>query len=116
MAVAPKDAPADASRTEPRAHVRPLGKELQLQRLLQERDSRVTAGTAPMADDPFHRFHVAETPQLEALLDIHQLLAHVVLGPELHGLFVDAPEHRQQSLVAPVRLAPVALAQVGWPR
>ena len=66
-----------------------------------------------MADDALHRLHVAETPELEALLHVHQLFAHVVFGPELRAVLVDALEHRQQRLVATVRPRPVALQQFG---
>src|SRR5678816_3502855 len=96
-------------RPDDRPYFQQLRKERQLQRLLQERNAGRTAGAALVADDALDRLHVAEAPELEALLDVDELLAHVVVAPELLGLLVDATENRYQLRTVLVRLGPVAL-------
>src|SRR5262245_63440758 len=63
------------------ADIDQLGKQAGFQRLAQERDPGGAAGAALVADDALHGLHVPEAPQQEVLLDVDQLLAHVVLGP-----------------------------------
>src|SRR5580765_3918132 len=83
--------------------------ERQLKRLPQERNAGRAARAALMANDALDRLHVAEAPELEALLDVDELLAHVVVAPELVGLLVDSAEYRNQFGSVLVRLGPVAL-------
>src|SRR5437870_1309789 len=66
------------ARADQRAHVDQLGKERLLQRAPQVRDARRAARAGLVPDDPLDRLHVPEAPQLEAFLDVDQLLAHVV--------------------------------------
>src|SRR5690606_26973022 len=66
---------ASARRTQDRAHLVQLGEEGQLQGLLEEAHAGTAAGAAAVTDDPLHRLHMAEAPELEAALDVHQLLA-----------------------------------------
>src|SRR5690606_25660254 len=86
------------------AHVQQFGKEGEFEGLLEEGHAGRPAGTALVPDDAFHRLHVAEPPQLEGFLDIHQLFAEVVLGPELVGVLVDALEYRHQVGAIAMRL------------
>src|SRR3954471_6796439 len=80
-----------------------------LERLSQEGDPGRAAGAALEADDALDRLHVAEAPELEVLLDVDQLLAHVVLGPVGLRVFVDGLEHFHHARMHRVRLRPVAL-------
>ena len=63
----------------------------------QERHARAAAGARLEPDDALHRLHVAEAPELEALLDVHQLLA--ISYPSQYALrvLVDGPEHGQHA-------------------
>ena len=49
-----------------------------------------------MADDALDRLHVAETPELETLLDVDQLFAQVIFGPVLFRLLVNAAQRLDQ--------------------
>src|SRR5258708_12250638 len=62
-----------------------------------------------MTDDPLHRLQVAEAPELEAFLDIDQLLAHVVRIPPLLRIDVDRLEHGNELGVARVGLGEIAI-------
>src|SRR5215210_7983501 len=86
-----------------RPNLQQLREEGQVQCGAQEPDARRAAGPALVADDPLHRLHVPEAPQLEGLLDVDELLAHLVLLPVAIGVLVDALEHLQQTGVARVR-------------
>jgi len=52
------------------------------------------ARTSLVADQALDRFHVAESPELEALLDIDELLAEFVCRPLSGGLSVDCLDYR----------------------
>src|SRR5689334_10162023 len=52
------------------------------------------ARTSLVADQALDRFHVAESPELEALLDIDELLAEFVCRPLTGGLSVDCLDYR----------------------
>src|ERR1700754_3072490 len=65
-----------------------------------------------MANNPLHRFHMAETPKLETFLHVHELLAHVIFRPAVRSMLIDMLEHRQQALVSLVRLSHVTGEQV----
>src|SRR5439155_25313722 len=54
-------------RSQLRAHVEQLRKELLLHRLLEKRDAARSARAALVADDTLDRLHVPEAPELEAL-------------------------------------------------
>ncbi|CAM0120688.1 conserved hypothetical protein [Stenotrophomonas maltophilia] len=84
-----------------------LGEEGQLQCLGQEAHAGRATGAALEADHPHHRAHVAEAPQLEGGLQVHQVLAQRVLAPVAVGVLVDAFEDRLQCVVSHVRLGPV---------
>src|SRR5690349_2649583 len=94
-----------------RPDVDQLRKERELERLLEKRDTRRPARAALEPDDPLDRLHVAEPPKLEALLDVDELLAEVVLRPVLLRVLVDALEHRRELGRALVRLRDVAIEE-----
>src|ERR1700716_3786176 len=75
----------------------------------QERHAGGAAGAALEADDPLDGLHMPEAPQLEILLHVDQLLAHVVLGPVALRVFVDGLEDLNYRGVALIGLRPVAL-------
>src|SRR5581483_919364 len=107
LAVARRRAPTFhlfESSPENRPYFQKFRKEREVESLLQKRHAGRTAGTAAIADDAFYRLHVAETPQLEVLFDVHQLFREVIFRPETRGVFVDALQHGDQFLVARVRL------------
>src|SRR5688572_6699212 len=80
-----------------------------LEALPEEGDAGGAAGAGLEADDALHGLHVAEAPELEVLLDVDQLLAHVVLGPELVRILVNHLEHGGDAWMPLVGLRPVAL-------
>src|SRR5690606_29683769 len=90
-----------------RADVEELGEERQFEGALEERDARRAAGAALEADRPLNGPHVPETPELELVLDVDELLAHLIGVPVLVGGFVDLLEDRNQPFVALVGLGPV---------
>src|SRR5215472_2760709 len=96
-----------------RAHVDQLGEERMLERPAQERHARRPSGPRLVADDALDGLQVAEAPELEALLDVDQLLAHVVLVPPGLRVVVDDLEHRDQLAVARVWLGEIALDAIG---
>ena len=63
------------------ANVEQFREEGEVQRCAQEPDARRAARAALVADDALDRLHVAESPELEALLDVDELLAQVVRRP-----------------------------------
>src|SRR5690606_9920439 len=101
--------PASAGQPDAGAGVEQFGEERQVQRLLEEADPAGAAGALLETDDPHHRAHVAEPPQLELALDVHQVLAQRVLAPAAVGVGVDRREHPHQRVVVHMRQAPVAI-------
>src|SRR3982751_4460466 len=94
---------------ERRSHVPELGEEHVEQRFFEERHAGAAAGAALEADDALDGGDVAEAPKLEALFDVDELLAHVVSGPVLGGVFVDALEDCDDLVTRLVRLREVSL-------
>src|SRR5215831_9470288 len=92
-----------------RAHVDQLGEEHLLERAAQERHARGATGSRLVTDDALDGLEVAEAPELEALFDVHQLLAHVVGVPPAPRIVVDRLEHGNELGIAPVGLREVAL-------
>src|SRR5215831_3108218 len=80
-----------------------------LERAAQERHSRRPSGARLVADDALDGLKVAKAPELEALFDVDELLAHVVLVPPALRVVVDDLEDRDQLAVARVRLGEIAL-------
>src|SRR5215212_4457534 len=76
-----------------RSYVEQLREELELEGLLEERDAGRSSGAALEPDDALDGLEVSEPPQLEAALDVDELLAHLVGGPVRVGVGVDPPEH-----------------------
>src|SRR4051794_26945326 len=100
------------SRSDLRPDVEQLREERQVQGGAQEPDPRRAARPALVADDPLHGLHVAKAPELEALLDVHELLAELVgLPVALRGV-VDRLEDRDQIRAPAVRLREVSLDQI----
>src|SRR3954463_8708977 len=76
------------------ADVEQLREEGEVQGGAEEADPGGAARAALVADDALHGLHVTEAPELEGLLDVDELLAHLVgLPVALRGL-VDRLEHR----------------------
>jgi hypothetical protein len=76
-------------------------------------DAGRSAGATLEADDALDGLEVAEPPQLEALLDIDELLAHLVGVPVLVRCGVDAPQQLSHARMGGVRLRDVAPEHVG---
>src|SRR5262249_62087060 len=74
------------------------------------------AGPALPADDPLHHLHVAEPPERELLVDVDQLLAHLVGVPIPRGLLVDLADHRPNARVPLVRLGHIAIQHLAGDR
>src|SRR5258708_14974910 len=97
------------SLSEDGAHVDQLGEARIVERSLEERHAGRCARARLVADDPFDRLQMTEAPELEALLDIDQLLAHVVRIPPLLRIAVDRLEHGDEIGVARVALRKIAI-------
>src|SRR5262249_7065795 len=89
------------------ANVPELRGKRELQRLAYKVTPRASAGTLSKPDDPVHCLHVPEPPELKSLLDVDELLAHLVFVPEALGVLVDSPENHHHRFAALVRLPPV---------
>src|SRR5690606_25668437 len=98
---------------DPGAHGIQLGEEGQVERAAQERHAGGAAGAPLGADDPLDGLQVAEPPELEVVLHVHELLAHLVDTPVLLRRRIDAAEHVDEVLVELVRLRPVAVQHLG---
>src|SRR5215469_7725947 len=64
-----------------RTHVPKLGIEAQTERLLEVRNSRRSARPRLGPDDAFDGLHVAVAPEMEPILDVHQLLGEFIQIP-----------------------------------
>src|SRR2546423_8589551 len=95
------------------ADIDQLGEERGLEALPEEGHAGGAAGAALEADHALDGLDVAEAPELEVLLDVDQLLAHVVLGPVLLRILINDLENRGDERMAFIRLAPVALDALG---
>src|SRR3990167_9990847 len=71
--------PIATARADHGAYLEQLREEGQFQRLAQEGDAAGAAGAGLETDDPLHRAHVPEAPQLELGLEVDQVLAQGVL-------------------------------------
>src|SRR4051812_5651794 len=79
-----------------RPHVDQFRKKRAIERALQIIHAGAAAGARLVADDAFDGLHVAKTPELKALLDVDELLAHVVGVPPLLRIFVDRLQNGNQ--------------------
>src|SRR5579862_8359546 len=88
------------------ADVDQLREERQAERLPQELHARRAAGALLVADDALHGLHMPKAPQLEILLHVHELLAHLVGVPPLSSALVDLLEHGSDTRMPLVGLGP----------
>src|SRR6478735_12457683 len=76
------------------ANVEQFREEGEVERRAEEANPGRAARTPLVADQALDCLHVAESPELEALLDIDELLAEFVCRPLSGGLSVDCLDYR----------------------